>query len=86
MLCFFDGVLTKVNFNFLLESEASSEEMDKDKSRQGSQASAEEHYMTIMQEEQFGQWPFDTFLQQKPPAIYLRLSLFCTYIINDAYD
>lgn len=38
-----------------LESETSSEEMDKDKAGQAGQASVEEHYMTIMQEEQFGE-------------------------------
>ncbi|XP_022332916.2 dual E2 ubiquitin-conjugating enzyme/E3 ubiquitin-protein ligase BIRC6-like isoform X4 [Crassostrea virginica] len=40
------------------ESETSSEEADKDKSGQAGQASAEKHYMTIMEEEQFGSFEF----------------------------
>ena len=40
---------------FLSESETSSEDVDKDKSGQAGQASAEKHYMTIMEEEQFGE-------------------------------
>ncbi|XP_062579414.1 baculoviral IAP repeat-containing protein 6-like [Saccostrea cucullata] len=40
------------------ETEGASEEAGKDKSGQAGQASAEEHYMTIMQEEQFGSFEF----------------------------
>lgn len=60
MSTFFQSLLVQTGYcnipNILfLESESSSEEMDKDKAGQAGQASVEEHYMTVMQEEQFGE-------------------------------